>query len=421
MVWSVQLNAQTADSQNTGTTWDYGVLVSMGYFNFRNSLFAEIDPDPPGNLSDDWGEFFVRPWVSFERSGDAGTWFGVASWAYARTGDDASEISGGHAGSTDFDNLYLGWRFGSPQSGQFEVTGGRIPYIIAHGFLLADGFADGGSRGGLWSNPRKAWGPAARIQYLGAGHTVDVFYLERDERPEWDPHTRLSGINYQWQSVDSAWTLGASYLAFKANDLDPELDGANVWNLRLYTTPFPVPLTIEAEWAWEDNGLALDSTAWYVQPYWTWEETPWQPTLYYRYAYFEGDNPDTRANEDFNPLFPDFYDWGSWWQGEIAGEFFLSNSNLKTHMLRLHIKPNSSIGTGLIYFDYLLDQPGSYQGGVASDKLAREINWYMDWKVNKMFTFSFVLARNNPGPAVEEAFGRSESFRYGMIYLAFSY
>ena len=134
MVWSVQLNAQTADSQNTGTTWDYGVLVSMGYFNFRNSLFVDTGPDPPGNLSDDWGELFIKPWVSFERSGDAGTWFGVASWAYARTGDDASEISGGHAGSTDFDNLYLGWRFGSPQSSQFEVVGGRIPYIIAHGF-----------------------------------------------------------------------------------------------------------------------------------------------------------------------------------------------------------------------------------------------------------------------------------------------
>jgi hypothetical protein len=189
----------------------------------------------------------------------------------------------------------------------------------------------------------------------------------------------------------------------------------------LYATPFPVALAVEAEWAWEDNGLALDSTAWYVQPYWTWETIPWQPTLYYRYAYFEGDDPDTRANEDFDPLFPAFYDWGSWWQGEIAGEYFLSNSNLKTHMLRLHTKPASNIGTGLIYFNYLLDQPGSYQDGVASDRLAWEINWYMDWSVNQMFTFSFVLARNKPGPAVEEAFGRSKPFRYGMIYLAFSY
>ena len=49
----------------------------------------------------------------------------------------------------------------------------------------------------------------------------------------------------------------------------------------------------------------------------------WQPVLYYRYAFFEGDNPNTAANENFNPLFPAFNDWGSWWQGEIAGEWFL--------------------------------------------------------------------------------------------------
>jgi hypothetical protein len=75
----------------------------------------------------------------------------------------------------------------------------------------------------------------------------------------------------------------------------------------------------------------------------------------------------------------------------------------------------------VLYFDYALDQPGSFAGGVSSDKLAREINWYMDWKVSRMFTFSFVLARNNPGPAVEEAYGRTKSFKYGMIFLAFEY
>ena len=67
-------------------------------------------------------------------------------------------------------------------------------------------------------------------------------------------------------------------------------------------------------------------------------------------------------------------------QGEIAGEYFLSNSNLKTHMLRLHTTPRDDIGTGLIFFDYKLDQPGSYQDGVVSDELGQEVNWYMDWK-----------------------------------------
>ena len=73
--------------------------------------------------------------------------------------------------------------------------------------------------------------------------------------------------------------------------------------------------------------MALDATTWYVQPYWTWEHAAWQPTLYYRYAFFQGDNPDTLANE----------------------------------------------------------------------------------------------ARAKPGAAVKQAFNRSKDFKYGMIYLAFSY
>jgi hypothetical protein len=90
-------------------------------------------------------------------------------------------------------------------------------------------------------------------------------------------------------------------------------------------------------------------------------------------------------------------------------------------MVRLHTTPRDNIGTGLIYFDYSLDQPGSFQGGVSSDKLAREINWYMDWKASDLFTFSFVLARNNPGPAVEEAYGRTTAFKYAMVHLVFHY
>lgn len=419
--WCLAGLVQAEEPESEDKWWNYGIQVSGGYFNFRNSLYQEIDPDPPGNLGDDWTEFAIKPWVGFERKTPAGTWFGEAGWAYARTGDDASEVSGGHASSTDFDSLYLGWRYGSVQCGQLEVAGGRYPYQIAHGFLLADGYADGGSRGALWTNPRTAWAPGSRLQYRLRGHKAEIFYLERDDRPEWDADIRLSGANYEWQSADQAWTLGASYMKFRASELERQLDGADVWNVRIYTRPFAVPLTIEAEWAYEDNGLLLDSNAWYIQPYWTWENVAWQPTLYYRYAVFEGDDPDTLADEDFDPLFPAFHDWGSWWQGEIAGEYFLANSNLKTHMIRLHTTPRSNIGTGLIYFDYSLDQPGSFEGGVTSDKVARELNWYMDWSVNKLFTFSFVLARNNPGPAIEEAYGRTESFKYAMIFLMFSY
>jgi len=232
---------------------------------------------------------------------------------------------------------------------------------------------------------------------MSGRHKFEGFYLDRDERPEADSETEITGINYEWRSSGERFTLGGSWFTIDANSLAPQRDGAEVWNLRLYTQPFAAPLTIEAEWAFEDNGFALDSSAWYVQPFWVFNETQWQWTLYYRYTIYQGDDPNTIANEAFDPLFPAFHDWGSWWQGEIAGEYFLSNSNLRTHMLRLHAEPTKNISTGLIYFDYALDERGSYNGGVSSDELGREINWYMDWQVSRLFSFSFILARQMVG------------------------
>jgi hypothetical protein len=414
------VHAQEGETSTEPLQWDWGVSGGMGYFNFRNSLFVRPDPDPPSNLSEDWFEFFVKPWISFSYRSGGGEWFGEAAWAYVRTDDAAADIAGGGADSADLDQLYLGWRSVDGEHGDFEVAAGRYPYQIARGFLISDGYADGGSRGGLWSNARKAWAPGAKAMYSRSGHQLEVFYLDRDERPESDSEIRISGVNYQWQNADEAWTLGASFLRTRANELKLTLDGADILNLRAYSRPFGVPLDIDGEWVRQDNGPLLDANAWYLQTAWTWEDAAWQPKLYYRYALFEGDDPNTLANENYEPMFPAFYDWGSWWQGEIAGEYFLSNSNLRTHMLRLHTVPRDNVSSGLIYFDYRLDQPASYQGGVSTRDLARELNWYLDWKINPMFTASFVLARNQPGKAVEEAFGRTESFRYFMVYLGFA-
>ena len=413
--------AQDENESVSRLGWDWGMLGGLGYFNFRNSLFVDREPDSSGNLSDDWGEFYIKPWISFEYPLGHGTLYGKASWAYAKTGEEAAEISGGAASSSDFDDFWLAWTTGTPDSDGLTIGAGRYPYMIAHQFLLSDGYGDGGDRAGYWSNPRRAWKFGAVLDYLKGGHNVAAFVLERDESPESDTDTRIAGLNYQWASADESWTLGASYLSLEANELKPERDGLEVVNLRVYTTPFEVPLTFEAEWVGEDNGPALKASAWYLQTFWTFKNTGWQPILYYRYAYFEGDKPDTPVNENYNPLFPGFQDWGSWWQGEIAGEYFLSNSNLKTHMLRLHTTPKDNIGTGLLFFDYKLDQPGSYQGGVVSDEIGQEINWYLDWNFHAYFSLSLVLAHTNPGKAVEEAFDRTKNFKFGMVYLNFSY
>ena len=53
--------------------------------------------------------------------------------------------------------------------------------------------------------------------------------------------------------------------------------------------------------------------------------------------------------------------------------------------------------------------------------MAFELDWYLDWKVNQNFTFSFVGAYANPGLAVQQGFDRTEDFAYGMIFVGYSY
>jgi hypothetical protein len=205
--------------------------------------------------------------------------------------------------------------------------------------------------------------------------------------------------------------------------LNPGRDGLNVINLRAYTAPFKSTpdLSFEIEFASEANGQALTSDAFTLQGAYEFSKTNWKPKLSYRYASFNGDDPKTPTNEAFDPLFLGFHDWGTWWQGEIAGEYFLSNSNLTSHQFRAHFTPSKVVSGGVIYYNFKIDQPGSYGPGVTSKAAATEFDAYTDWKVNSNFTVSLVGAFANPGQAVQQLTGRTKNFGYLMVYVGYSY
>ena len=151
------------------------------------------------------------------------------------------------------------------------------------------------------------------------------------------------------------------------------------------------------------------------------EHADWKPKLSYRYAHFDGDDRSTSRNEAFDSLLPGFYDWGSWWQGEIAGEYFIPNSNLDSQMVRAHVTPSDALGGGVIFYKFTLPEPASYAPGVTDSHLAFEIDAYADWKINGNFTATFVGAFADPGMAVQQSINRTKNFLYGMVFLAYSY
>ena len=424
---------QEPEKRSTGLPsrikWTFNFDAGWGTFGFANSLYD--NPKEPGvdeNLSDQWFEGYVKPALSATYTLDNSSHlYGKISAVGERTYGSVPEAFGPDVSSFGPEDLSIGWRSGDSISALgtdgLDFVIGRTQYRLGHGFLLYDGAAEGGSRGGYWTNARKAFQFAAIGRIKPKGHTVEAFYLDKDELDENDTGSGLWGTNYEY-AIGSATTLGATYMrGFADADLRPGRDGLNVFNIRAYTAPFTaVPdLSFEFEYASERNGDALDSNAWTLQGSYEFSKTTWKPKVTYRYAFFQGDDVDTPENESFDPLFLGFYDWGTWWQGEIAGEYFLSNSNLKSHLIRAHVTPHDRISGGLMFFSFLLDQPAAAGPEVTSEDVAIEFDAYADWKLNSTFTLSLVGAYGDPGKAVQQSSGRTKNFAYGMVYLGYSF
>jgi Alginate export len=408
--------------------WTFNFDAGWGSFGFANSLF--INPKEPGvdeNLSDQWFEGYVKPALSASYTlASSSEIYGKVSAVGERTYGSVPEPFGQDVSSFGPEDLFIGWRSGKSLTigeNALDFTVGRSRYRLGHGFLLFDGAAEGGTRGGYWTNARQAFEFAAIGRFQPGPHKVEVFYLAKDELVESDSGSRLWGTNYEY-SIGKNTTLGATYMKWFAHaEIKPGRDGLNVFNVRAYTAPIPSTpdLSFEFEYASERNGEALDSNAWTLQGAYEFSSVTWKPKLSYRYAFFQGDDPDTTTNEAFDPLFLGFYDWGTWWQGEIAGEYFLSNSNLKSHLVRVHVAPSDAVGGGLMFFNFSVDQPRSVGPDVTATDAAFELDAYVDWKLNKNFTLSLVGAFADPGKAVQQATGRTKNFTYGMAYVAYSF
>src|SRR5262245_58312769 len=145
-----------------GLGYQFHLDASWGTFGFLNSFYTNPKSDQPsGNLGDHWFEGALKAGLSASYSGWAGQIYGKISAAGERTYGAPPSVVGESASSFQLDDLYLGWRSGKLLDGlgenALDVTVGRAPYQLGHGFLIWDGAAEGGSRGGYWSNIRRAF------------------------------------------------------------------------------------------------------------------------------------------------------------------------------------------------------------------------------------------------------------------------
>jgi hypothetical protein len=403
----------------TKLTFNADVVVA-GFLN-SNSWFGESEAFL-GDDTDSWMELGFEPQLSLEAPLGKGTFYGKLSAVFTGTfGEDASGLTIGADDTHDasIEQGHIGWRMNDLFPGLtddvFSISIGRQDYVIGTGMLIADGGGDGGDRGGWYLGMRKAFRQSAIARVASKELLAEAFYLENQPRSggvEGD----VAGANLEYRFGEAA-TLGGSYFLADANVAG--VDKLDVYSVRGSWQAFK-DFTLSGEFAHQDSDQ-IDSDGWYAQAAYAAKDLPWSPTFSYRYARFDGDDPATVSNEGFRSIAYGYTDYGSWYQGEITGNYPLGNSNLISHLVRVKMQPSEKVTLNLMYYNFSLDEPSALDAGVTSDDWGDEVDFIVDWAATDKVYVIGVVGVLFPGEAAEQWVGGNDDWVYSMLYASYAF
>lgn len=405
-----------------GTKLTFNADLAVAGFLNNNSWFGQSESFL-GADTDSWLEVGFEPQFSLETPLAGGTLFGKLSVVYTGTfSDDASGLTIG-ANDTyhiDTEQGHIGWKIGDLFSGLeddvFSISIGRQDYVIGTGLLIADGGGDGGNRGGWYLGMRKAFKRSAIARIESKELLAEAFYLENQPRSggiEGD----ASGANLEYRFGDTV-TLGGTYILADAKEI-PGADELDVFSGRATWKPL-TGFTLSGEFAHQESDQ-IEADGWYAQAAYEAKDLPWSPVFSYRYARFDGDDPDTATNENFRSVAYGYTDYGFWYQGEITGNYPLGNNNLISHMLRVKAQATEKLTLNLIYYNFTLDEPSALDPGVTSDDWGDEVNFIADWAATDKIYVIGVVGALFPGEAAEQWVGGDDNWYYSMLYASYAF
>jgi hypothetical protein len=406
------------------TKLTFNVDAAVAAFENKDSWFGESNSFL-GNATDNWSEYGVEPRLSLQVPVAGGTVYGQLSGVYTATdSDDASGLTIGSGDSDDFNTEqgHLGWKvdnvFDGLENDSFSISAGRQDYKIGTGMLIADGGSDGGHYGGWYLGMRKAFKGTVIASLKSDEMLLEGFRLENRPR-RGGTEGEAYGANGEYTFFGST-KLGASYIVVDAEL--PGYDDLDVYDGRLDWTPGGAleGFSISGEFAHEDSDQ-IDADGWFAQLAYQTKELCWSPTFSYRYAHFDGDDLDTPEDEQFREVAYGFTDYGSWYQGEITGNYPLANGNLNSHQFRVKAQPSDSVTLNLMLYDFTLDEQHVFGDPVSSDDWGQEIDFTVDWAATEQIYVIGVLGALLPGDAADEWVGNDKDWLYSMLYVSYSY
>jgi hypothetical protein len=389
------------------------------WYQSEDAWFGESEPFL-GAPVDRWAELGVEPTLSFETRAGRGRLFAALSGVYTSTVSD--DASGSTVGLADTDALtleqaHVGWRlddvFAALDGDALSITAGRLDYSIGTGLLVDDGGADGGDRGGWYLGMRKAFSQSLVASLDSETWLVQVFHLRNQPRAD-DTRGEARGANVEYRFGDSA-ALGTSYLRVDTDE--PLFEILDVYSARA-SFRADKGFELAAEYVDEGSGQ-IDATGYYAQVGYRFDLRPWTPELRFRRARFTGDDPATAVDERFREIAYGMTDWGSWYQGEITGEYALGNGNLESRLARLTLAPSADVTFDVLYYRFTLDQPASF--GAAADDWGDELDFTVEWAATNAIAVTGMLGVLRPGDAAEQIVGGRSDWSHAMLLVSFSW
>ncbi len=232
------------------------------------------------------------------------------------------------------------------------------------------------------------------------------------------------------KEVPDLWTAGFEFFHFYDADSTPETfsfptgepspplsifgnrNGLNVYSGYLAGSflKFDPNVLLYSQFALERNDAVdrrVKAAAWYVEPGYRFSLLPWTPQLNLRYAHFSGDpDPQDRIKQSYDPLFTTggSRGFGSWFLGEIFGQYISANTNLDLEMVHLKFSPLDALDFGVLYYNFRFDEAAQFNNPLVTSKnAAQEVDFYSVWSATEWMTVSGVLAFAVPGSGLKQA------------------
>ena len=422
-------------------------------------------PDGSRKVSPAWVEGYIKPELRGTYHSDKfGTIYGDVSAVAAGTagtGDaGVASSTAGNPAQIALEEAYLGWTNDLPfhDGDSFSLQLGRQNFVVDDGFLINGGTQNIGHRADYYLYPRTAFDGLGVLKINSNPIRADFFAL----RSNYDKHvasgvtdyqkTDFAGFDTQWfEDAPNAGADGsinyadrAKYVGFTffhvydtsmggyqpagtsrqdmnvvalswGGSMVPKFMGSNATFYGTYVREF------RGSGATAPDGTPLNQVnaeAYFLEPGYTFDKMPLKPKVYYRYSHFSGQrSTNGGATSAYDPMF--YGDsalrmgFGTYYLGEIVGQYDLFNTNENVHQIGITLNPSfhvldkgDSTKFDILYYHFMLDQPGAV--GATSSNYADELDLVTEYQYN---TPTYIAIAG--GVAVPEAAAQQMSANNG--------